>query len=233
MRRAPRRCNDSLVLAILPPLLAILFWLWLGVSLVVLVVRLIRRLTRTTPATGDPAPASGSVPAQPTGPVPRASWASAPPEPDFAVDRDLDPPLDRPPPLPAPATPHGGGRGGVFASKPEASGGRATVVEALQGIVMPCNLTPVIDGSVSIPSPFRVAFLTTDADAVTVGVRLGDELERLGFTLSTMATTELLARRPGAEIRVTVYPTANAARRGIDPIFPAAPDGAVGVEFAT
>ncbi len=107
------------------------------------------------------------------------------------------------------------------------------MVEATRGIAMPCNLSPVVDGTVSIPNPFRVAFLTTDADAVTVGAALGDELERLGFTLTTPAATELLARKPGVELRVVLYPTASAARRGLDLIFPAAPDHAVGVEFTT
>ncbi|HEY5155718.1 MAG TPA: hypothetical protein VIJ47_13340, partial [Acidimicrobiales bacterium] len=102
-----------------------------------------------------------------------------------------------------------------------------------RGIAMPCNLTPVIDGSVSIPNPFRVAFLTAEAPAPTVGAALGDELQRLGFTLTTPAATELLARKPGVELRVMLYPTASAARRGLDLIFPAAPEGAVGVEFTT
>jgi len=111
--------------------------------------------------------------------------------------------------------------------------GRPTVVEALRGITMPCNLSPVVDGSISIPNPFRVAFLTADADAPTVGAALGDELQRLGFTLSTPAATELLARKPGVELRVILYPTASAARRGLDLIFPAAPSAAVGVELTT
>jgi hypothetical protein len=144
-------------------------------------------------------------------------------------------------PAPAPAD----GRTGFFAAEPTiaTTGGttgpspagpiRPTVAEALIGITMPCGLSPVIDGTVSIPNPFRVAFLTTDADAPTVGAGIGDELERLGFQLSTAAATELLARKPGVELRVVLYPRPSAAHRGLDTIFPLAPDGSVGVELST
>jgi hypothetical protein len=98
---------------------------------------------------------------------------------------------------------------------------------------MPCGLTPVVDGTVSIPNPFRVAFLTTAASAAEVGAGIADELERLGFVLSTSTPTELLARRDGVEMRVVLYPSPAAAKRGLDPIFPAAPTGAIGLELVT
>jgi hypothetical protein len=98
---------------------------------------------------------------------------------------------------------------------------------------MPCGLAPVIDGAQSIPNPFRAAFLTTTADAAAVGAGLADELERLGFTLSTPTATELLARRDSTELRVILYVSPATATRGLDRIFPAAPAGAVGVELST
>jgi hypothetical protein len=98
---------------------------------------------------------------------------------------------------------------------------------------MPSGLSPVIDGSQSIPNPFRAAFLTTDADAATVGSTLADELERLGFTLSTSTPTELLARRDAIELRVVLYVKPETAKRGLDRIFPTAPPGSVGVELST
>ncbi len=98
---------------------------------------------------------------------------------------------------------------------------------------MPCGLAPVIDGSQSIPNPFRAAFITTTADAATVGASLADELERLGFTLSTSTPTELLARRDTIELRVVLYVSPATAQRGLDRLFPAAPAGSVGVELIT
>jgi hypothetical protein len=153
------------------------------------------------------------------------------------------PPLSSPAPDPsttAPAT-SSGNRGGFFApvagaddDPARATGdGRATVGEAVRGITMPCGLTPVIDGVQSIPNPFRAAFLTTTADAATVGAGLADELERLGFTLSTSTPTELLARRDTIELRVVLYVSPATAQRGLDRIFPAAPPGSVGVELIT
>ena len=230
----------ALVTAALPAPVAALFWLWLIVSMVILVIRLARRRTQSkdvadaSPA--EPAGVSGST-GSPRSPAPtrspldgNESFGSTEPEPAAAA-----------PAAPAaPVTP-ADGRKGFFAATPAADAvasrpagaARPTVAEALQGITMPCGLSPVVDGSVSIPNPFRVAFLTTAADAATVGAGMGDELERLGFQLSTVAATELLARKPGVELRVVLYPTPSAARRGLDIIFPVAPDGSVGVELST
>jgi hypothetical protein len=131
-------------------------------------------------------------------------------------------------------------RGGFFArtqgDEPAVGPGarsRPTVSEAVQGIVMPCGLAPVIDGSQSIPNPFRVAFVTTEADAPTVGAGLADELERLGFSLATVTPTELLARRDDAELRVVLYVNPATAKRGLDLVFPAVAANAVGVELIT
>ena len=116
---------------------------------------------------------------------------------------------------------------------PSTAPGRPTVAEAVQGIVMPCGLSPVVDGSSSLPNPFRVTFLTNLAPAPEVGRALADELERLGFALSTAAATELVARRDRTELRVVLYPTASSAQRGLEQLFPAAGPGSVGVELST
>ena len=66
-----------------------------------------------------------------------------------------------------------------------------------------------------------------------MGAALADELERLGFTLSTSTPTELLARRDRTELRAVLYVNPATAQRGLDRIFPAAPAGSVGVELIT
>ena len=231
------------VVAALPPVLAALFWLWFIVAVVIWVMRLVRRVGRrgtATPPQHEESPLADPL-AHPLA-HPLADPLADPALPAVELTDSSSTPFAG---VAEPAEPSEAGRTGFFASTPGAGtpgisdGGRAvggarpTVVEALQGIVMPCNLSPVVDGAVSIPNPFRVAFLTVDADAPTVGAALGDELQRIGFTLSTPAATELLARKPGVEVRVMLYPTASAARRGLDFIFPAAPDHAVGVEFTS
>ncbi len=133
-------------------------------------------------------------------------------------------------------------RGGFFAAgpadparspAPPPSAGRPTVAEAVQGIVMPCGLSPVVDATQALPNPFRVSFLTNLAPAAEVGRALADELERLGYTLATTTPTELLARRDATELRVVLFPTAAAAKRGLDQLFPAAGPGSVGLELST
>ena len=288
MRAHPRRCNDAPVppvtqllvvllvvrpgaLAIIPPALAVLFWLWLAVAVIIYITRLVRRISRRGSGSGTSAPDAGAGPGSARfgargrlelrahrcrGPRRRrrrrSRGGSSRGHGARGTDRRLGihAPADvggEPRPSPVWPSRAGPARRAARASSPPpaesggagAAGGprrdapRPTVVEAIRGIVMPCNLAPVVDGSVSIPNPFRVAFLTADADAVTVGAAIGDELQRLGFTLTTPAATELLARKPGVELRVMLYPTASAARRGLDLIFPAAPANAVGVEFTT
>jgi len=249
-------------LALLPAPIAILFWLWALASLVILGVRAVRRITNRSASTvAEPAaPVVPVVPAivrPPTGAPPSSSMAPAvdatsptPTESTASTD-PIDPtdptsptsptnvtaPIWSAAPMAAPST----GRSGLFAAAPDegapaalpVGADRPTVAEALRGIAMPCGLSPVIDGRVSIPNPFRVAFLTTEADAASVGAAMGDELERLGYSLATVAPTELVARRPGAELRLVLYPTPAAARRGLDVLFPAAPAGAVGIELST
>jgi hypothetical protein len=214
------------VIAVLAPIVAVVLWIWVGISVAVLLRRLYRRVGRRPAPTVDELIETASTTTPPT---------TAPPTTDHRTTA---------PPTPEAAGPVETGRGGFFAASTDApaatTGGvavpgtiRPTVAEALQGVAMPCGLAPVVDGSVAIANPFRVAFLTDEADAAAVGAALGDELARLGFTLSTAAATELLARKPGVELRVVLYPTAAAAQRGLEKIFPAAPTSAVGVEITT
>jgi hypothetical protein len=199
--------------------------------------------TLTSPTTPPTSPTStGSPLSPPTG--------SNPPDQPPATPPSTAPAAESAPSSPAPtgAVPSEAAadlspsaRSGFFArseqsttdpGRPE-SGSRATVAEAVRGISMPCGLAPVVDGSVSIPNPFRVAFLTTGVTATEVGAAVADELERLGFKVSTATPTELLARRDGVEVRAVLYPTPSSAKRGFDPIFPVAPSGAIGLELAT
>ncbi len=191
------------------------------------------------PSTTEAAPPSFGAPAR----LPADPAASPFPSAGLpAGSPDVAPPTTPPGP---PAATAGDGRRGFFApaddapdasrdvDAPSPNSGRATVAEALRGIAMPCGLSPVVDGSSALPNPFRVSFLTNQATAAEVGRALADELQRLGFTLSTAAATELLGRRDRTELRVVLYPTASSARRGLEQLFPAAGPGAVGVELST
>ena len=189
----------------------------------------------TTQRPGIPLSSTPPGPVPPAAAPPTITPSTAPPSTAGAPD-----PTEAAPSTPAPVEPTAAsGRAGYFAaggpsaSDPVTGPKRLTVAEALRGIDMPSGLSPVIDGSVSIPNPFRVAFLTTVADAATVGSSLGDELERLGYQLTTATATEVLARKPGIELRVVLYPAPAKATRGLDQLFPVAPPGSVGIEFST
>lgn len=107
---------------------------------------------------------------------------------------------------------------------PPAAPVRATVAEALAGIALPCELAP-LTGTEALPDPRRLVCFTDRAPAESVGAAVGDELERLGFTLRPVSATALVAARSGTELTVTVHPTPEA--------FPTAPPGSVVVVFST
>jgi hypothetical protein len=180
------------------------------------------------PATGLPAP--DAPPPSDRAPWPTTAAAAPPSEPAAPpTASDLPSPTDRsgyfaPRPASTPGSPAG--------SSPATPAGRPTVAEAVAGIQLPCGLAPATTTE-RFPSPFIARFLTTESDPATVGAGLADELERLGFSLSTSTPTELVARRADAEVRVVLYVNPAAAKRGLDAIFPAAPPGSVGVELST
>jgi len=249
------------IIAALPPWAAGLVWILAIVGAIVFVYRRVTGAGRAPAAPADdaalPSPsdtAASSTPSaffvEPTPDRPGIPLANPPtdgraPVPPAPVDEVTGPtgavlPTDLTASgAPEPAATGASGRTGFFApaagseGTPAAETRRLTVAEALRGVSMPSGLSPVVDGSVSIPNPFRVAFLTTSADASTVGSSVGDELERLGYALTTSTATELLARKPGVELRVVLYPAPDKATRGLDHLFPVAPPGSVGVEFST
>jgi hypothetical protein len=228
--------------AVLPMPIVILFWIWVITSAVILIYRVVRRRSQARTPEDLPVP-------DPAVPLTAGSTGrSSDPITPVAGPPDRTPLLDAPPasasdPASEPTDDLDSGRSGFFATRPSSSittdataatgAARPTVAEALEGIVMPCGLTPVVDGSSAHPNPYRVAFLTTDADGPTVGAAIGDELERLGYVLTTPAATELLARRSGAELRVILYPTPSRATRGLERVFPVVPDKSVGLEFSS
>ncbi len=240
----------AMVVLALPLVGRILVW---AVVLGGLAIFIYRRL-KGVPLTG---PKKVATPADPPSPSPDPFGAVPPPmgATELTAPTGPMPPTMRPSPS-DPATAAGGGpvppampigtsaRAGFFSATPAAAGpeggpgaeapaSRPTVAEAVRGIAMPCGLAPVVDGSSSIPNPFRVLFLTTTAPAAEVGRGLADELERLGFSLATTTPTELVARRQGAELRVVLFPSPATVTRGLEVMFPAAPPGSVGVELST
>jgi hypothetical protein len=196
----------------MPPVLAVLFWAWLLVSVVVIVHR---RATKRAAARTDegqqhepaadldvtdvaePAPdaapseapvhasvgAGPTVPFLPTTPTPpRPVEAATAPGPPPGFEAPVAPTLD----------------GSAHRSAPAAG-----VADALMGIRMPCDLVPLVFDRLSNG---RITLSTTGHAAEEVGTALADEVERLGYVLRPMSDHEVLATRGGTGLRLTIRP---------------------------
>jgi hypothetical protein len=229
-----------------------LLWLWLLASLGIYAYRLYRRFTREpTPdadetRAGPPAapdvPIIGSVAPAPARPSSTATPPSTPAPAPMPTASGPSPNSDAPAAgrTDSPST----ARAGLFApagSAPNpavttagASGSesRPTVADVLHGIVMPCDLSPIVDPD-RVIDPYRVAFSTNTAPAATIGAAVGDELERLEFTLASTATNQLAATKAGQRVVVTIHPDPEQVTYGDGQAFRTIPPGSVVVEFQT
>lgn len=169
----------------MPSVLAVLFWVWLLVSVVILVRRRAGRAGAGAQGAPDPEGAevtdeesSALVPAT-VGPVD----VSAPdPAPAPGFDLPVAPILERPAPRSAPA---------------------AGIADALVGIRMPCDLVPLVLDRLAND---RVTLSTTGHPAEEVGPALADEVERLGYVVRPLSDREVIATRGATELRLTITP---------------------------
>lgn len=214
----------------MPPVIAIIFWLWFAVSMVLLVQRRIkaagqkRRTTeatmtslRTMNSTEVEATDEPSVPPPPNSPVldPEAS-AEGSHDQDFpAVTmrtgddapslRDL---IDRP---------------------------TVSVADILEGITMPCDLVPLTStvGDEDLSTAKRVVFFTNGHPAPRVGSALADELARLGMEVESSDASGAVATNEAGCVELTIYANPETVQAGNGPAFPTAPNDSVVVEIKT
>jgi hypothetical protein len=219
-------------------LLVGLLWLWLLVSLGVYGYRLWRRVAKRSGTDHDGATLGDEMRAAPIAPR-AADTAPVVPSPPLAAP----PAIPTPPPQPSPPPSRSraddqGGRSGFFAPStpsrptPDATTARPVVADVLQGISLPCDLSPIVDTGRAL-DPYRVAFVTHRATPAEVGAGVGDELERLGFSLATVSDTELEATKDEGRVVVTLHPDPSTVTFGAAPAFPNLPEGSVVVEFHT
>jgi len=127
-------------------------------------------------------------------------------------------------------------RAGFFASGATDEGPSAEpakpVAELLAGIQLPCGLAPVMSPEGSF-GPHRVAFSTPDHGPAAVGREVGDELERLGYSLHSTGDTTLEARKGNQVLSVTLHPQAKTAAEDGARMFPHVPAGSVAVVFSS
>jgi hypothetical protein len=210
--------------------LVALFWFWFAVAVLVYGYRLYRRVTQGPKAQREAKAAAAEGRAAGMGH--RVGRRSAlPPLPEGPVEARLPSSLvGKPPPGPegeaAATSPVEGGAGAEIAttspaaSAPPPDAGpppRPTVVAALAGISLPCELVPVVDvADDAVADGYRVVFSTRSSTVRGVTAGLADELERLGYEVTDTAVGDdgdarrLRARRAGLGVDVEV-------RAGDDP----------------
>jgi len=171
----------------MPPVLAVLFWIWVVVSLVILVKRRIDRRAQRAAEAAVTIDANGlTVPVETpaeelvgAGAVSGAPQAPTPP-PGFEVE--AAPVVERHPHRDAPA---------------------AGVADALVGIRMPCDLVPLVFDRLAT---HKITLSTTGFPAQVVGEQLADEVERLGYVVRPLSDREVIATRGATELRMAIHP---------------------------
>jgi hypothetical protein len=213
--------------------LVALFWFWFAVAVLVYGYRLYRRVTqgpkseREAKAAAAEGRAVGlgqrvgkrdALPPLPDGPIearlPSSLVGKAPPGAEGALSTA------------AASTTMGVGADTADGSRSTSVGAepgpppppsRPTVVAALAGISLPCQLVPVVDvADDAVSEGYRVLFSTRSSTVRGVTAAMADELERLGYEVTDTASGDegearkLRARRAGMSVDVEV-------RAGDDP----------------
>ena len=124
------------------------------------------------------------------------------------------------------------GRTGLFAKDaPPPPKQRVLLKDLIEGIRLPCDLSPLVSLDDMHRGDIHAAFITKGNEPAEVGRRLGDELERLGFDLSSLSENQVLARRDDQELLVTLHANPELLEVDTHPMFPTAVAGDAVVEF--
>jgi hypothetical protein len=188
----------------MPPVLAVLFWLWLAVSIVMLVKR--RSERRAQRAVSDVEIAdNGFAPVEPAEDREPAMAGATVPAPPPGFEEPVAPVVERPAHRSVPA---------------------AGIADALVGIRMPCDLVPLVFDRLASD---KITLSTTGYPAEVVGKALADEVERLGYVVRPLSEREVVATRGVTELRMGIHPPGVDGRHHAHPT---ARDDAVVVEIA-
>jgi hypothetical protein len=225
----------------------IIFWLWLTVSVVILVQRrLKRRVVRRaggvvappgSQAAGDTGDESttdvrgtGGGPGGGADPAPVDDQVEAVPLDSEAPTADHDqtegstssaPMVERTDDsIPAAPTTRMAGPGGRVSG----------IAEALSGIQMPCDLAPLTLGVAGL-DPVNVDLVTTGVGPGEVAAQLDSELTRLGYEVTDLGAGEQLATRGETVVRVKVHDRPALSVRADGRGFPNAPSDSIVVEL--
>ena len=116
----------------------------------------------------------------------------------------------------------------VAGDTPSASA-TTTIADALRGIELPNGLAPLTTMAPRAGTADRVAFWT-DVPAEIVGPAFGDELERLGYTITSLDEHTLAAQRANDRLVAIIHPDGRHATIGEAPAFESVPELATVIE---
>lgn len=146
-------------------------------------------------------------------------------DPTHDVWRRMDP--EQPPGDPG-ATEVAPTRTAVETVDPERPRARS-LAEAVDGIAMPCDLTPLTgEGTID---PREVAFHTHGVHPASVGSALADEFERLGYSITPLDDRSIRARRGPDEIEARLWSNELVSSDVMRERHPSAPEDALVVEL--
>ncbi len=188
--------------------LVTLFWVWFAVAISIYGFRLYRRLTQGSKAARD---------ARANAATGRTVGLGDQPAGSSRADSTGIAPRPGAPTATTPGGETGGsatGRDGPPPPSPSVADARdlsPTVVQALWGVDLPCDLVPIVDGDGEANATgHRVVFTTKTATVATVAAALSDELGVLGYQVSNAATDvsgdrhRLIATRTGTTLSVAI-----------------------------
>ena len=106
----------------------------------------------------------------------------------------------------------------------------ATLADLLAGVRLPWNLLPTVDHSRS-PSNDHVVLMTADGEPADVGADVADELERLGFSITTRGEDIAVATRGDDVLGLQIIPNAADAMSDDVTRFPSASATSVALDI--
>ncbi|MCC5953074.1 MAG: hypothetical protein JJU45_13365 [Acidimicrobiia bacterium] len=188
-----------------------------------------RSATAAPPSTPPAAPPTSTAGSDPLAPVPMtAAQPMAPPVVNPPAGTDVttstaaiwgdDVPTDAPPSVRS---------DGPDRTDPNRS---ASVVDALQGVSWPCDLTPLVDMNAPSLATRRATFTTGSADGPTVGAAVAAALRKAGFIVWSPSAGTLMADRAPDRVELVLYPRAALAAIAGQRRFPDVPTNNVLIE---
>jgi hypothetical protein len=218
----------------MPRWVAILFWVWFFVSLVILVMRRVnkRGATDETVAAGtgtasaDSSAVAAGVAATP--PAEKVWPAPPPPDPDDDTFR-LDPTEVGDPDTSGDSSPTEAGESP--GPTPPAGARRAALPELLAGITLPHELVPLTQSDVAIDLASHIGVHTRKASAEVVTSAMCAELEKLGYDVERESMLKVRASGDRGTVLVEVHPDGARVLDGTARRFPTATEGSVVVEL--